>query len=64
MTSTGGQVRTIQFRDIPHMDHAGDPQLGNVHGKRFYLTGPHRADTAPLCRKRKAADPVEQAAHG
>ena len=53
------QPRTIEFCDIPDMNHIGEAQLGHLDRKGFNFACPHRSDAISHRRQRKAADPIE-----
>ena len=53
------QLRTIEFCDIPDMNHIGEAQLGHLDRKGFNFARPHRSDAISHRRQRKAADPIE-----
>ena len=39
-----GKFGTIQFRDVPDMEHGGEPLSCHFDGEGFDLAGPHRLD--------------------
>lgn len=57
----GRQLGSIQFGDVPDVEHAGEPSFGDLYGERLNLTGPHRGDPVADPRQGKPSDPVEEA---
>ena len=53
------QLGTVEFCNIPDMDHVGEPMPGHLHGKDFDFTGPYRDDPVMDGSQRKSADPIK-----
>ena len=58
------QVGTIEFCDIPDMDHVRESQPSDFDGKRFDLACPQRGDAVMDRCQRKTADPIKETPHG
>ena len=56
-----GKFGTIQFRDVPDMEHTGKPFPGHLNGKCFDFTGPYRLNAVVKASQGKPADPIEEA---
>ena len=57
-----GKFGTIQFRDVPDMEHGGEPLSCHFDGEGFDLAGPHRLDAVADRREWEPSDSIEQAA--
>ena len=57
-----GKFGTIQFRDVPDMEHGREPLSCHFDGEGFDLAGPHRLDAVADRREGEPSDSIEQAA--